>query len=305
MEKNKLQKMLAFFQQNPKAAVGVSLILIVLFLCVGARFFTAHDPVERIGKSHQAPSTTHIMGTTQLGRDVWAQTLYGGRTSIMVGVTAGLIAVFLSMVVGIAAGYFGGMVDNFISTIINVFMVIPNIPLLIVLASMLGQINPFAIGIIIGLTSWSWGARVIRSQTMSIRNREFVYAAETLGENKPRLLFIEIMPNMMSMLSSGFVGTIIYAIMAEATLEFLGFGDPLSTTWGIMLYNAQNSAALRVGAWWELLGACIGLIILGVGLTLINFSIDEISNPKLKAQRIMANYYRMKKLKVKKEGGTV
>ncbi len=290
-----MKRLFDLLQQNQKFAVGASLLLMVVLGCVLAPVITTYDPIQRIGKTYEKPGREHVLGTTQLGRDVFAQTLYGGRTSIVVGVVAASITLFLAMIVGLCAGYFGGVVDNIIATLINIVMVIPNIPLLLVMAALLGKISPIIIGLIIGLTSWAWGARVIRSQTMSIRKREFVYAAETLGETKFRRLFFEVMPNMMSILSSLFVGTVIYAIMAEATLEFLGFGDPLSTTWGIMLFNAQNSAALRVGAWWELLGPCMGLIMLGAGLTLINFSIDEISNPKLKVHKIMSNYYRLQK----------
>ena len=291
----KENNILKFLRQNLKFTIGAALLLIIILSCAAAPLLTSHDPVERLAGQHEHPSVAHILGTTQLGRDVFSQTLYGGRTSIVVGVVAASITLVLAMVVGICAGYFGGLIDNIIATLINIVMVIPNIPLILVMASMIGKISPIYIGLIIGLTSWAWGARVIRSQTMSIRTREFVYASETLGETKFRRLFFEVMPNMMSILSSLFVGTLIYAIMAEATLEFLGFGDPLSTTWGIMLYNAQNSAAIRVGAWWELLGPCLGLVLLGAGLTLVNFSIDEISNPKLKVHKIMSNYYRIKK----------
>ncbi len=289
-------KIIKFFRSSPKTTLGFCLILLVLVLTLGANFFTSHDPLFRYeGAYHLAPSSEHILGTTRLGRDVWAQTLYGGRISIFVGILAGVIAVTLSLIIGISAGYFGGVVDSVISTIINIFMVIPQIVLLLIIASLLGGVSPITIGIIIGLKSWPFNARILRAQTMSIRNREFVYSAETLGETKTRRLFVEIMPNMMSMISSSFVGTVIYAIMAQATLEFIGFGDPFSVTWGTMLYNAQSTGALHSGIWWEVLGPSVAIILLGAGLTLINFSIDEISNPKLKAQRIMASYYKAKK----------
>ena len=289
-------KIIKFFRSSPKTTLGLALILIVLVLTLGANFFTSHDPLFRYEDSyHLAPSSEHILGTTRLGRDVWAQTLYGGRISIFVGVLAGVIAVTLSLIIGISAGYFGGVIDSVISTVINVFMVIPQIVLLLIIASLLGGVSPVMIGLIIGLTSWPFNARVLRAQTMSIRSREFVYSAETLGETKFRRLFVEIMPNMLSMISSSFVGTVIYAIMAQATLEFIGFGDPFSVTWGTMLYNAQTTGALHSGIWWEVLAPSTAIILLGAGLTLINFSIDEVSNPKLKAQRIMASYYKEKK----------
>lgn len=289
-----------FFRNSPKTSIGAILVLIMLVLTIGANLFTNIDPIHRfVNEYHSAPSATHILGTTQLGNDVFAQTLYGGRKSILVGIFAGALTVFLGILFGISSGYFGGKYDNVVTTFINIIMVIPNIVLLLIIASLFDGVSPLLICIIIGLTSWPWNARVLRAQTMSIRNREFVYSAETLGESKLRIMFVEIMPNMLSMISSAFVSTLIYAIMASATLEFIGFGDPLSCTWGIMLFNANKSGALTSGAWWELLGPIAGIIIFGAGLTLINFSIDEVSNPKLRAQRIMRAYYRVKKLQAK------
>lgn len=289
-------KIVSFFRNSPKTTIGALLIIIILVLTIGANMFTSHDPTHRYaGEYHSTPSAAHILGTTQLGNDVFAQTLYGGRKSIAVGIFAGAITVLLSLFFGISSGYFGGIYDSIMTTIINILMVIPNIVLLLIIASLLGGVSPVLICLIIGLTSWPWNARVLRAQTMSIRNREFIYSAETLGETKLRIMFVEIMPNMLSMISSSFVSTLIYAIMAQATLEFIGFGDPLSVTWGTMLYNAQKSGALTAGMWWELLGPIAGIVIFGAGLTLINFSIDEISNPKLRAQRIMRAYYRIKK----------
>ena len=291
-----IRNLFNFFRSSPKTTLGLILILIVLTLTIGADFFTAHDPLMRYEDAyHLPPSAEHILGTTRLGRDVWAQMLYGGRISIFVGLIAGSIAVALSLIIGISAGYFGGIIDSIISTVINIIMVIPQIVLLLIIAALVGGVSPTVIGVIIGLTSWPYNARVLRAQTMSIRNREFVFSSETLGETKIRRLFVEIMPNMLSMISSSFVGTVIYAIMAQATLEFLGFGDPFSVTWGTMLYNAQTTGALHSGIWWEVLAPSAAIIMLGAGLTLINFSIDEISNPKLKAQRIMASYYKEKK----------
>jgi len=287
-------KIISFFRNSPKTAVGALLIIIILVLTIGANVVTLHDPTHRyIGEYHSVPSATHLLGTTQLGNDIFAQTLYGGRKSITVGIFAGAITVFLGLFFGISSGYFGGIYDNIMTTIINIMMVIPNIVLLLIIASLLGGVSPVLICIIIGLTSWPWNARVLRAQTMSIRNREFIYSAETMGETKLRIMFVEIMPNMLSMISSSFVSTLIYAIMAQATLEFIGFGDPMSVTWGTILYNAQKSGALTAGMWWELVGPIAGIVIFGAGLTLINFSIDEISNPKLRAQRIMRAYYRI------------
>ncbi len=303
MQKNnsKLKSVINFLKNSPKFTLGISLITIVIVATMFAPLFTTYDPMFRFeGMYHEAPSAEHILGTTSLGRDVFAQSLYGGRQSILVGLLAASITTLLGMIVGISAGYIGGIYDSVVSTVTNIMMVIPTIVLLLLIASMMGGVSPLLISIIIGLTSWPWNSRVLRAQTMSIRNRDFVRSAETLGEGKFRILFFEIMPNMLSIISSAFVGTLIYSIMAHATLEFIGFGNPNSVTLGTILFNAQNSGAFRSGYFFEVSGAIAILVMIGMGLTLINFAIDEISNPKLKAQRIMKSYYKARKAELKR-----
>ncbi len=299
----RLKSLTNFLKNSPKFTIGISLILLVLIMTMCAPLFTSYDPLHRFeGQYHEAPSAEHILGTTSLGRDVFTQALYGGRQSIIVGLMAAVITTILGMLVGISAGYLGGVYDSVVSTLTNIMMVIPTIVLLLIIASMMEGVSPFLISLIIGLTSWPWNSRVLRAQTMSISNRDFVRSAETLGESKFRILFIEIMPNMLSIISSAFVGTLIYSIMAHATLEFIGFGNPDSVTLGTILFNAQNSGAFRSGYFFEVSGAIGILVMIGMGLTLINFAIDEISNPKLKAQRIMKSYYKARKIELKRAG---
>ncbi len=299
-KESKISNAIRFCKESPKFTVGAILILFVIIMTMCAPLFTSHDPLFRYDVYHQPPSSEHILGTTRLGRDVFAQSLYGGRQSLIVGLLAAGITTFLSMLVGISAGYIGGKFDALVSMLTNIMMVIPTIVLLLIIASMMDGVSPLLISLIIGLTSWPWNSRVLRAQTMSIRNRDFVRSAETLGEGKFRILFIEIMPNMLSIISSAFVGTLIYSIMAHATLEFIGFGDPLSVTWGTILYNARNTGAFASGYFFEVAGAIGGLVMIGMGLTLVNFAIDEISNPKLKAQRIMKSYYKARKVELRR-----
>jgi ABC-type multidrug transport system fused ATPase/permease subunit len=193
------------------------------------------------------------MGSNRMGHDLWAQFTNGARISLMVGFGAGLLVCALAITVGITAGYFGGVVDECLTFLMNVVLVIPNLPLLLVLASFIGEASPMVIALIIGLTSWAYGARVIRAQTLALREKEFVIAAEVLGEPAWRIILVEILPNLISIIGVSFIGSIIYAIVTEATLEFLGLGDPTVVSWGIMLYNAQTSSAILVGAWWEIL----------------------------------------------------
>ena len=284
-----------FLLENPKAAIGILIVVSVCLMCLFAPLLTQYAPTARIARPHQPPSWDNLLGTTRMGRDVWAQVLYGGRVSLMVGFVAGSFVILMAMIIGIASGYFGGVIDNVLSFFTNLVMVIPSLPLMLVLAAFLDQVSPLVIAVIIGATSWPWGARVLRAQTLAVRNKDFVHAAEIMGESKLRMLFAEIMPNMISILASCFIGTVIFAIMTQATLEFIGLGDPLSVTWGGMLYNANQTSAIRLGAWWEIVTPSVALASVAIGLALINFSIDEISNPKLKAQRIMTRFRREEK----------
>ena len=199
-------------------------------------------------RPHQPPSTEYVMGTTRMGHDIWAQFTNGARISLMVGFGAGILVCALAITVGITAGYFGGVIDECLTFLMNVVLVIPNLPLLLVLASFIGEASPTVIALIIGFTSWAYGARH-PGPDPGAAEKEFVIAAEVLGEPAWRIILVEILPNLISIIGVSFIGSIIYAIVTEATLEFLGLGDPTVVSWGIMLYNAQTSSAILVGAW--------------------------------------------------------
>ncbi len=230
----------------------------------------------------QPPSAAHWLGTTQTGQDVFTQVVLGTRATLLVGFATGALATLLSVLVGLMAGYFGGVVDEFLSLLTNVFLVMPALPLAIVLAGYVTVRGPISVALVITFTGWAWGARVLRAQTLSMHRREFVEAARTTGERWYRIVFWEILPNEIAIVASSLIFTIIFAILAEIGLEFLGLSDVTLNSWGNMLYWAANSNALLVGAWWWFLppGLCIAL--LGAGLAFINFGIDEITNPRLR-----------------------
>jgi len=265
-------------------------------VAIFAPLLTEYSPVKRVGRPHQAPSWDHWMGTTRLGHDVFSRLVHGARVSLAVGFGAGLMITLIGTVLGIVAGYKGGVVDEVINFFTNMVLVVPNLPLLLVLAAFIGQASPLVIAIILGLTSWAWGVRVTRSETLSIRQRDFVKSAEMLGEPGWRIMLFEIFPNLISIVGINFIGSVIFAVITEATLEFLGLGDPNTVSWGIMLYNAQNAAALAVGAWWDILAPCFALAFLGLGLALINFAIDEIANPRLRTGGMLNRWTRMVRL---------
>jgi peptide/nickel transport system permease protein len=275
---------------NRKALIGVTILAIVILVAIFAPWLTEFSPTQRVGRPHQPPSPEHWLGTTRLGYDVFTRMLYGARVSLAVGFGAGILITVIGTVLGIIAGYKGGVVDEVITFFTNMILVIPNLPLLLVLAAFIGQASPLVIAVILGFTSWAWGVRVTRSETLSIRQRDFVKSAETLGEPGWRIMAFEIFPNLISIVGINLIGSVIFAVISEATLEFLGLGDPNTTSWGIMLYNAQNSSALSVGAWWDLLTPCVALAVLGLGLALINFAIDEIANPRLRTGGMLVRW---------------
>ncbi|MBO9588414.1 ABC transporter permease [Devosia sp.] len=273
---------LKVFLRNKKALIGLIIVLLYVAVAIFGPMLLNLDPMQRVGRPHQPPNADELLGTTRMGRDVFAQLIYGTRTSLAVGFFAGIIIVLIGTVLGIAAGYFGGWIDEVISFFTNVVLVIPQLPLLLVIAAFMGQTNPAVIAIIIGMTSWAWGARVTRSQTLTLRNREYILASELIGERPTRMIFVELLPNLLSIIGFNFIGSVTYTIITQATLEFLGLGNPMSVSWGTMLYHAQNASAISVGAWWEVLVPALAVAGIGVGLSLLNFGVDEISNPRLR-----------------------
>lgn len=292
--KHFLSGLLKFYRGNPAGIIGSSLVALIVCACLAAPVLTDKSPSKRVARGHQPPSAELILGSTRAGKDVYTQALYGGRVSLLVAFSAATITTFIAVSVGVTSGYFGGRIDETMMAITNVMLVFPQLPLLIILAAFLGQVGPFVIALILGLTSWPWGARVMRSQTLALRNKEFITAAEVMGESKWRIIVVEIIPNLVSLVAGMFVGTSLYAIGAQAGLEFLGLGDPTVVSWGTMLYWAQSSAAFFVGAWWDFVVPGTVIALTGGGLALINISIDQVSNPKLRTGRYLKIWRRMK-----------
>jgi len=273
---------LKVFLRNKKAAVGLAIVLFYVAVAILGPLFLDADPMQRVGRPHEAPNADELLGTTRMGRDVFTQLIYGTRTSLAVGFFAGLVVVAIGTVLGITAGYFGGKIDEAINFATNVVLVIPQLPLLLVIAAFLGESSPLVIAMIIGVTSWAWGARITRAQTLTLRNREYILASELIGEPARRMIMVELLPNLLSIIGFNFIGSVTYTIITQATIEFLGLGNPMSISWGTMLYHAQNASAITVGAWWEVLVPALAVAGIGVGLSLLNFGVDEISNPRLR-----------------------
>jgi peptide/nickel transport system permease protein len=268
--------------QSTKLRLGLGIVGFFAVIALVGPLLVHGNPTAFSADQLQSPSWAHWLGTTQTGQDIFTQVVLGTRATLLVGFATGALATTLSVVIGLSAGYFGGVVDELLSLLINIFLVMPALPLAIVLAGYVPVHGPLPVALVISFTGWSWGARVLRSQTLSLRRREFVQAAQATGERWHRIIFWEILPNEIAIVASGLVFTIIFAILTEIGLEFLGLSAVTLNSWGNMLYWAANNNALLLGAWWWFLppGLCIAL--LGAGLAFINSGIDEITNPRLR-----------------------
>ncbi|WP_244857565.1 ABC transporter permease [Agromyces archimandritae] len=265
-----------------KLGIGLFLTLSILLFAVFGPLLT-QDPRGYDNPTMQAPTAQHLLGTNNLGADVLAQLAEGARGSILVGATAGLIAIVLSLFFGIVAGYRGGFTDEVLSLITNIMLVIPGLPLVIVVAAYLQNRSMWMIALVLGATSWAGSAVVLRLQARSLRNRDYVSAARTAGEKTPRIILVEILPNLLPLLAAQFLSAVVLSVLSEAGLSYLGLGPSGSITWGTMLNQAAQQNAFHVGAWWWFVPPGLMIALLGCGLSLINFSIDETINPRLKA----------------------
>lgn len=268
--------------RNRKAAIGLSVLaFFVLVAALGPLF--VRDAADFLADPLMPPSLEYWFGTTRQGQDVFAQTVVGAKTSLVIGFVVGIVVTAVGTALGIAAGYFGGLVDDLLSLLVNVFLIMPGLPLAVVLAAYL-EAGPASIALVLMLTGWAWHARVIRAQTLALRGKDFVHAAIVGGESSLRIMFVELLPNMTSVIVSGFIGATVYAIGAQVGLEFLGLGDVSQVTWGTNLYWAANNQALLTESWWTIVptGVCIALV--GFALVMVNFAIDEITNPRLRSE---------------------
>ena len=270
--------------QNQKAITGVAIIFLFIFIAVFGPF-VVQDPTAFLSTPLSPPSWEHLLGTNGQGQDVLSQTISGARQTLLVGFTTGIVVVLIGALIGGISGYYGGRIDDFLSLLINLFLVMPGLPLMVILASWLPP-GPATLTGVLVLTGWAWNARVIRSQMMTFRNHDFVSAAIVSGERNIRIIVVEIMPRMLSLLASSFIGASIYAIGAQVGLEFLGLGDVSTITWGTNLYWASNDMALLTGSWWIFVPTGLSIAIVSFALTLINFGIDEVTNPRLIAERV-------------------
>jgi peptide/nickel transport system permease protein len=265
-----------------KTKVGLVLLVLFVILAIVGPYVAPDDPSAVSADLLSPPSHAHLLGTTQSGQDVLSQVLVGARTTLWVALAAGALATAIAIVIGLTSGYLGGVADEALSAFANIFLVIPALPLVIILGAYLRGGGELAIVLVIGLTSWAFGARVLRALTLSMRRRDFVLAAQASGERLWRMVLFEIMPNELALVATAFILTSLFAVLTQAALAFLGVGDITTWSWGTTLYWAQASEAFTIGAWWWYVPPGLMIALFGMALTLINFGVDELINPRLR-----------------------
>jgi peptide/nickel transport system permease protein len=276
-------EVLYFALRNWKFVLGAAIVLAALAVAIVGPWLTDYTPLEFTGPTDQPPSSEYWLGTTSYGQDVYSQFVYGLRAAFLVGALGGGIAWVLGVGIGFTAGYRGGWIDDVLNMLTNVVLVIPTLAILIIVAAYL-QVQSYATeAVIIGLTSWPWAARAVRSQTFSLKTREFVEVARLSGRSTRQIIATELAPNMSSYLLMTFILLFGGAILIGASLDFLGLGPTESISLGLMMNNAFLASALLLGSWWWFLPPGLGIVAIVGGLYVMNVGLDEVFNPRLRA----------------------
>jgi peptide/nickel transport system permease protein len=272
-------------RSNRKATVGTVLLAIFTLIALFPWVIARDSPSLDAYAPQLGISTAHLLGTNHYGQDLFSQLVWGTRNVMIIAFTVGLATTGIAVLIGVAAAYLGGIWDNSLSVLTDVLLVIPLFPLLIIIAAYAhGGTTPVLIAAIT-LTGWSYTARQLRSQALTLRHRDFLEAARVRGERRLYVIVFEVIPTMTSLIVASFLTNALYAVLFASSLQFIGLGDPNTVSWGTTLYWAQNNAALQTGEplWALAPGACIA--VLGAAFALLNYAFDEIGNPALRPVR--------------------
>ncbi len=287
------------FARRREGLFGLAIILFFATLAIAPHLFVGalETATSATGRRLTPPSGTHLFGTDELGRDILNLTVHGTRISMIIGLLATVVTILLGTVIGIASGYLGGRIDSLLMRITDFFLVLPTFVLALILAPIILEIvgtdaeifsiraTLFVIVIVIGITSWASTARIIRSQTLSVKERAFVDRARVIGAGSGHIMLHHILPNVLAIIVANTVLVFAGSILTETTLSFIGLGDPFQPSWGQILNAAQSSGAPGLGAWWYYLppGAAIVLVVLA--FTLLGGALDDVLNPRLRVRR--------------------
>jgi ABC-type dipeptide/oligopeptide/nickel transport system permease subunit len=274
----------ARWRRNPLGWIGLGLLTLILAMALGANWLAPYDPARLTGKPFEPPSPTHPLGTNDIGQDILSELIFGARVSLLIGVLSALIAISIGTTVGLLAGFYRGVVGTILMRAVDVMLIIPVFPLMVLLAAYLGQ-SLWNLVAVIGLLGWARPARIIRAQVLSLVERDYVTAARAIGARHARIVIRHVLPGVLSLALAQFVMAASGAILTEAGLSFLGLGDPTQKSWGSMLYYAQARNAFLSGAWlWWVLppGLMIAASVLGFALS--GFALEDALNPHLQTR---------------------
>jgi len=271
-----------FVRRDKKAATGAVILFILLVISAFPGWFTPDNPAAEIYSPGLGPSWSHLLGTTAFGQDVFSQLMAGTRQSVMIALVVGFFCTLVSVSIGITAAYSGGLIDDGLSLLTDVVLVIPTFPLIIVITAYAKNAGFWLIVLVLVITGWSYGARQLRVQALSLRNRDYLLAAKARGESSWYVITVELIPPMTSLIVANFLGAALYAVLAASALQFVGLGNVNTESWGTMLYWAQNNEALAIGLPLWALAPGVMIAILGSALALLNYAFDEVSNPALR-----------------------
>lgn len=285
MRRPKLKKFLASLRKSKMGTMGsVILVFFLLLAIIGPIIYPFNPQVFGTGKEIlNPPSMQHFLGTDDMGRDVLGNLIAGSRISLLVGVMATLISMIIGTVLGILAGYYDNKIGSLIMQFTDFFLVIPWLPLMLVLAAILGT-SIWNIILVIGLTGWAGTARVVRAQTLSVKERPFIERAVAIGSSGRHIMVKHILPNVFPLVFANTILVSAVAILSETTLSFLGLGDPTQPSWGMMLHYAFESGAASIGAYWFFIPPGLAVVLVVLAFTFLGYAFDEILNPKLKGR---------------------
>ncbi|MEK5644983.1 ABC transporter permease [Paenibacillus rhizosphaerae] len=269
--------------KSPKFMLGAGIFIVMLALVLIFPMINKKDPLEMIALAFQPPSSQLWLGSDNFGRDLFLELMYGIQTSIRVGLIAGVFATVIGLIIGLASGYIGGIVDNLLTSITNIFIVIPSFIILILISVSINSRSSLVTAIIIGITSWPWTARAVRAQTSSLRNRDHVHIAKISGHSTPRIIVFEILPYIASYVVMAFVLQTASGILSEASISMLGLGPYNTISLGIIMNWALVFEAPVAGAWWAFIPAALSIALITFSLYMMNTGMDEIFNPKIRS----------------------
>jgi peptide/nickel transport system permease protein len=277
------------FKRQYMGLLGLVMLVATILVAIFAPVLAPYDPKASvkvtIDNIYSPPSAEHRLGTDDAGKDVLTNLIYGARVSLIVGFFAAFIALVIGGMVGIVAGFYGGKVENTLMRFTDILLVIPDLPLMIILVAILGR-NLWIIIVVLGILSWTSTARVVRSQTLSVKERKFVQRARAIGGGNMYIIRRHIFPLVFPLMVVNAVLVISAAIYNESVLGFLGLGDPTRLSWGQMLQFAFSRGAMSAGAWWALVPPGLAIVWVVLGLTLLGNGLERVFNPRLELHHL-------------------